>query len=298
MKLTDVTSLGRPIDPSYRTNRAIAILTVVVVAVSASVQLLSGEGWLASIIWSLGAGFSVFFAWALARELDPDHDLSAFVAAVLMLVGLGVYGLPELLPLLWMLLALRMVNRVVGPPPTLLDSLGELGLGGWLTWRGQWVYGLMTALAFLLDGVLSAPLRHRHSNAIPSRGALAFAALSLIATAVILVVSPTGPSLERIGTPAIPAVAIASSLLFLVVILDSRDTRAVSDTTQQPLDPRRVQAGQALALATGLLLAWSKGTPGLAALLPLWGAMAGTGLYRIFVLLFQIRPADSARAGE
>ena len=290
MKLTDVTSLGRPIDPSYRTNRAIAILTVVVVAVSTSVQLLTGEGWLESIAWGLSAGFSVFFAWALARELDPQHDLSAFVGSVLMLVGLGVYGPPELLPLLWMLLTLRIVNRVVGPPATLLDSLGELGLGGWLTWPGQWVYGLITTVAFLLDGVLSAPLRRQ----------LVFAALSLISTAAILVVSATGPSPAHPSMPALPAIAvvIASSLLFLVVILDSRHTRAVCDTTQQPLDPRRVQAGQALALATGLLLAWSKGTAGLVALLPLWGAMAGTGLYRIFVLLFQVRPADSAGTGE
>jgi hypothetical protein len=307
MKLTDVTSLGRTIDPSYGTNRAIAILSIAVVAISASVQLLAGEGWLKSITWGLGAGFSVFLAWALARELDPEHDLSAFVAAVLMLVGLGVYGLPELLPMLWMLLTLRIVNRVVGPPATLLDSLGELGLGAWLTWPGQWVYGLITTLAFLLDGVLSAPLRHRHSNATPSRGALAFAAFSLISTVVIVVVSATGngwrvlaPSPARTSVSALPAigVVILSSVLFLIVILNSRHTRAVSDTTQQPLDPRRVQAGQALALATGLLLTWSKGTTGLVALLPLWSAMAGTGLYRISVLLFKIRPTDSARTGE
>jgi hypothetical protein len=270
---------------------------MVVIAVSTSVQLLAGEGWLESIAWGLGAGFSVFFAWALARELDPQYDLSAFIAAVLMLVGLAVYGLPQLLPLLWMLLTLRIVNRVVGRPATLLDSLGELGLGAWLAWSGQWVYGLITTLAFLLDGVLSAPLRRQ----------LVFAALSLIATTAILFVSATGSgryvpasSPARTSMPALPTVAvvIASSLLFVIVILDSRHTQAVSDTTQQPLDPRRVQAGQALALATGLLLAWSIGATGLVALLPLWVAMAGTGLYRILVLLFQIRPADSARTGE
>jgi hypothetical protein len=156
---------------------------------------------------------------------------------------------------------------------------------------------LITTLAFLLDGVLSAPLRRQ----------LVFAALSLIATTAILFVSATGSgryvpasSPARTSMPALPTVAvvIASSLLFVIVILDSRHTQAVSDTTQQPLDPRRVQAGQALALATGLLLAWSIGATGLVALLPLWVAMAGTGLYRILVLLFQIRPADSARTGE
>jgi hypothetical protein len=290
MKLSDVTSLGRtPLDPSYSTNWAIALLTAVVAIVSTIVQLLTSMGLLESILWGVGAGLSVFLAWALARELDPEHDLSAFVAVALMLAGLWIYGLPELLPLLWMLVTLRLVNRVVGPPAKISDSLLELGLGGWLAWQGQWIFGLITGLAFLLDGLLPVPLRRQ----------LAFAALALIVTAVAILAggTPTRSTIPALSLPSMAAVAL-TSLLFLVVILDSRHVQAVTDTTQHPLMPIRVQAGQVLALMTGILAAWWQGTRGVAPFLPLWAGMAGTGLYRIFLLLLQVRPTDAAIKGK
>ena len=290
MKLDDLTSLGRiPFDPGYLTNWAIALLTVGVTAVSSVVQLLTGQGWFPSLLWGVSAGLSVFLAWALARELDPDHDLSAFVAVALMLGGLFVFGLPELLPALWMIVTLRLVNRVVGPPAKISDSLLELGLGGWLAWQGQWAFGLITGLAFLLVGLLPAPLRHQ----------LAFAALVLILTAVGVLAggTPAGGDVSALSLP-MTATMVLTSLLFLVVILDSRHAQAVTDTRQEPLVPIRVQAGQLLALLTGILAAWWQRTGGVILLLPLWAGMAGTGLYRILVLLLQVRPTDAAFKGK
>jgi hypothetical protein len=80
MKLTDITVLGRtPIDPSCPTNRAIAVLTTVVAIAGAILRLLKGTTPLESVLWGIEAGLAVFLTWALGRELDPDHDLSAFV---------------------------------------------------------------------------------------------------------------------------------------------------------------------------------------------------------------------------
>jgi hypothetical protein len=270
MKFRDVTALGRPIDPAYPTNLAIAGLSAVVVVVATLVRLVGGATFLEGAVWGIGAGLAVFLTWALARELDPDHDLSAFAGVGLMGVGLFFVDLPSLLVLFWLLLALRMVNRSVGLPARPLDSLAVLGLGGWLTWQGYWMAGLMTAIVFLLDGVLSRPLRYH----------LGMAGLAMLVTFVLAVFHGNLAMESGLATPMVVMVVVALGL-FLYVIATSRSVEAVGDATGEPLDARRVQATQGIALLTGLLLAWWDGTSGVVAVLPLWAAGVGIALYRL-----------------
>ncbi|MGD2206818.1 MAG: hypothetical protein PVH17_08570, partial [Anaerolineae bacterium] len=203
MKFSDITALGRPIDPNYPTNRAIAALTLVVMIGGAAYRLFAGAALFDSMLWGVGAGLAVFLAWALARELDPDHALSAFVAAGLMLIGLFFLEPPNLLMLFWLLLVLRIVNRTTGLPARPLDSLAVLGLGGWLTLQGgNWIAGLATAAAFMLDGWLPSMLgRHR-----------LFAVLALVVTVTLAVfhgniIQEQGPSM-----PIVLAVVVMAGL--------------------------------------------------------------------------------------
>jgi hypothetical protein len=194
MKLSDFTSLGRiPIDPRYPTNLAIGALSLVVTIAGTLWRLLSGLALLESALWGIGAGLVVFLTWALGREIDPDHDLSAFVGAGLVLIALLFLDIPALLVVLWLLTVLRIVNRTVGLPAKPLDSLAVFGLGAWLTWQGYWMAGLITAAAFLLDGLLSPPLRYH----------LFASGLTLVIT-VILSVFQGGMAME--GGPTLPVV--------------------------------------------------------------------------------------------
>jgi hypothetical protein len=86
--------------------------------------------------------------------------------------------------------------------------------------------------------------------------------------------------------PTMPVVvaSVAMAGLFLLVIATSREIQAVGDTTGKPLNPRRVQAAQVLALLTALLFAWWAGESGVVALLPLWAATLGVSLYRLAIL--------------
>jgi hypothetical protein len=271
MKLTDITALGRtPIDPSYPTTLAIAALALVVAIAGAIWQLVSGAALLESVLWGIGAGFLPFLTWALGRELDPDHDLSAFVGTGLVLVAFLLPDTPSLLMILWLLVVLRTVNRSVGLPAKPLDSLGGLGLGAWLTWQGYWIAGLMTAVAFLLDGLLTPPLRHH----------LFMSGLAFVTTVALSIfhgdmVMETGPT-----TPVVISSVVVAGL-FLVVIATTRELEAEGDATGKPLNLRRVQAAQVLALLSALLFAWWDGTSGVMTVLPLWAAMIGVGLYRL-----------------
>ena len=271
MKLSDFTSLGRiPIDPRYPTNLAIAALALAVTIAGTLWRLLSGLALLDSALWGIGAGLVVFLTWALGREIDPDHDLSAFVGAGLVPIALLLVDTPSLLTMLWLLLVLRIVNRTVGLPAKPLDSLAVLGLGAWLTWQGIWIAGLITAVAFLLDGLLSPPLRIH-----------LFASGLALASTVILSIFQGNMAMESGPTVPIVISSVVMTSLFLVVIATTREPKAVGDATGEPLNPRRVQAAQILALLTALVFAWWAGASGMVALLPLWAAMLGVGLYSL-----------------
>ena len=274
MKLADLTALGRtPIDPSYPTNWAIATLALVVAIAGTIVRLLTGAALLESVLWGIGAGFVPFLTWALGRELDPDHDLSAFVGAGLVLITFLLPDMPSLVLILWLLLVLRIVNRTVGLPAKPWDSLGVLGLGAWLTWQGYWMIGLMTAVAFLLDGLLSPPLRHH----------LFVSGLSFVIT-VVLAIFHGEMAMESGPTMPVVISSVVMVGLFTIVIATTRKVEAVGDATGKVLNLRRVQAAQVLALLTGLLSAWWAGASGMMAMLPLWAAMAGVSLYRLVIL--------------
>ena len=270
MRLSDFSVLGRSLDARYPTNLAIGALSLVVGVAGAAANLLSGGALRQGVLWGIGAGFSVFLTWALARELDPAHDLSAFAGAGLAIAALLVFDLPALMPIFWLLVVLRVVNRTVGPPARPVDTLAVLGLGGWLTWQGHWIAGLVTTLAFLLDGLLTNPLRyHLLLSGLAFAGTVA---LSVFRGDIAMESGPTMPVIFS---------SVVAAGLFLVVVGTSREVHAVGDATREPLDARRVQAAQLLALLTALLYAWWDGSAGVEALWPLWAAMVGVALYRL-----------------
>jgi hypothetical protein len=274
MKMSDITATGRSIDPTYPSNLAIVLLSMVLTVAGTVWRWVSGGALLEGASWGIGAGIAIFLTWALSRELDPDHGLSAFVAVGLALIALVVFGTPSLLVFVWLLLTLRIVNRSTGLPARPLDTLAVFGLGAWLTWQGDWIVGLMTAVAFLLDGLLTPPLRTH-----------LFVSGLAFASTLVLSIFHGDISMDGGGTLPVAIASLVVAGLFLIVIATSRQMRSVGDVTGEPLVPRRVQAAQAFALVTALLFAGWDGASGLEALFPLWAAMVGVGLYRLAVLL-------------
>ena len=270
--LNSISSISRPLDPRYRTNLAIMVLGLVVTITSGLFQISIGSGYLPGIVWGVSAGISCFLGWATAREIDPDYPYSAFVGAGLVVVGLYVFGLPALLFGFWVLVSLRLVNRTCGPPATWLDSLGGLGLTLILVFRDFWLVGLAMTVIFLVDALLAPGNRKQ----------FIFAAISLLGTLFLTVLPSVSPE-AALGTATWIVLGVGILLMFLV-IGTSREVETVCDYTQDPLESRRVQAAQVLALLVGILMIVVDGGPGLAASLPLWAAILGVGLFRVFAL--------------
>ena len=272
MKLKQITGLARLLDPRFPTNLAILAMTAAVGASGFIEQLISGSSFLEAVGWGLTLGFLTITTWAIGRELDPDNELSAFVGVPLFLMSLLFYDFYVIWPTLLVIVALRIVNRSNGLTATWLDSTALTIFAGWLVGStGHWEYGAAAALAFLLDAFLP----------VPSRRQFLFAVVMVL---IILFWQLTTVVDRAVGLPFPMAewiVAGVTAVLFTtLIVLRSNQIRSLGDATRLPLIPQRVQAGQLLALVTGLLLLWQ----GADRLVALWSAMLGTSLYRIYII--------------
>lgn len=273
MKLKQITGLVRLLDPRYATNLAILVVATAVGVIGFIAQLVIGSGFWLAFGWSFVAGFLTIMSWAIGRELDPDHDLSAFVGVAIFLLSLVLYESSTFVwPTLLVIMALRIVNRSNGLRATWLDSVLFTVLAGWLVGStGHWEYGIVAVVALLLDAFLP----------VSSRRQLLFAA---IVGLIILFYQWTMIVDRAAGFPfswtELGAAGVVVVLFISLIIFRSNQIRSVGDATKEPLVLLRVQAAQMLAVATGLLFLWQ----GADKLMALWSAMLGVSLYRIYAI--------------
>lgn len=270
-QLNSVTSLGRPIDPKYPTNLAILIATPVAALAGVAVSLAVGNGLGTALGDAFYAAFSVLMAWIIGREVDPEHDLSAFVGSAL--AFLAVIALPENPNLLAVFLLdplTRIVNRTVGPPATRLDLFIILGGSLLFVLFGRWQLGIVAVVALLMDAFLYP--RHP-SSAVFAAGVMGGWVIYVVAIGI-----------DPFGDLTLPyiVVALAIAVFFIGTILSVRVDKVRSDVTNQPLQKNRVRGAMILVLLTGLLL-FAHGDKGIQAVSPLWATMLGVSLYYVFL---------------
>jgi hypothetical protein len=267
MDTKKISSLSRPLDMNYPDNRLIVLLCTMIFIASVLFRMLSGDNLLPGIIWSIRAALSVFFAWALTKEIDPDHPESAIIAAGIGISGLFLFSYPGLLIALLLVFLFRMVNRTVGVSLTFYDSVLIVIIGIYLVYTGKWIYGIVMSIAFFMDAALSKPVK-RH---------FLFAFISLIASLL-------GFYRNSIGIGYLSGyyiVALVILVLFFIfrIVLAGR-IGSVSDVSGQQLSDQRVIATCIVALIAGLL-AVSEGQTDILAAFPLWAAISGGTIFEI-----------------
>ncbi|PRQ01096.1 hypothetical protein ENSA5_27780 [Enhygromyxa salina] len=244
-----LSGLARPVDPTYSTNMAMAVLAVVGIVVAAIYAFVGGANPGAALLTGLNVGLIVFFSWALTRELSPDDNPAAFVAVALALAVWPRVGAQSILLLAAALLAARLVNRSTGKAAELGDTaLATVGFAA-LAWWVSWTVGVVGAVALSLDAVLARPgdqpARRRH---------LGCAVGLALVTAARVIVGVEAPKL-----PAhLPVFASIAGLCALAVLLYPRPS-SVGDVDRRPLSRARVRGGLAMGLLAAALVSLDGG---------------------------------------
>lgn len=269
-----LTSIGRPLDPAWPTNRAVMILVPLAGLAFATWQWLGGTPPRPALLAGLYALGTAFLAWALARELAPDDQPAAFIAMALALSTLINIPDPGLFLLVVALVLSRVVNRSTGLAPTLVDSvLVTFAVLGMVYTRQAPLVGLIGAFAFALDAAL--PGGHKRQ--------WAFAGACMLGGIAALVA--WGPGVGG-GAPLSTHGLLLPGLfglLFLGALLATRKLDSVADVGGAPLFVRRVRGAMWIAL---LLAAYNlaEGLPAARDGVALWAVLGGVGIGRLWTL--------------
>jgi hypothetical protein len=250
VKPEQLSSLSRVVDPHYASNR-------LAIAGAASAALIVGVAGLAGIDLGSGpftAAVGVFLAWAIARELDPDHPASAAIAIPLSFVLTLALGPASLLVSTGVLLGTRMAAGTVGAALRPLDIGGIMVVSALL---GTNLIGA-TGVAAIVVGVLVGEQRR-------ARG-IGIAIAAVTAFTVVGVVSDVQRTWDAPGTTA--WIVLAATVISVLVVIPAPSPTSSTDRQtgvllRWQLTVARAVAG--LAVVAGFVLVGETGIAALAA---------------------------------
>lgn len=242
-RIYQYTSIGRPLDPAYPSNKAVLVLMPLAAVMGAMHAWLDG-GSLADVLAEAFEFLLILFgSWALARELDPDDNPAAFVSAALAMLAAFLVDEPGVLIVFSALLLVRTVNRSTGLESRLADSLIVTALAIWTMYATAIpFYGAVAGLAFILDGSLREPLRRQWI----------FGLICLAGSVVYMV--DHDYSLAQLSAPAtlFEWLSLVFLLMFALDALLLKKVHAHGDTDHRRLDVNRVRGGMGVGILAAL----------------------------------------------
>jgi hypothetical protein len=263
-----VTSIGRPLDPAYPSNRAVLLLMPLAAIIAAAVAGLRGAG-LADVAIAGLVGIAVAFgSWALARELAPDDEPAAFLSMAFAFATFLAVGSPSLLLLFTCLFLVRVVNRTSGLAARISDSIIVAALTLWTMHATHSpLLGALGALAFVFDATLRDPLRRQWI----------FAGLCL--TGAGLWVARFGTGLDDPTAPAGTELSLVGivTIVYVASRMRTRTVESRGDVTGVTLSLARVRAGMLIGLLVAVQ-ALAIGSAGLGVASAVWATLAGAGI--------------------
>lgn len=235
------TSIARPVDPAFPTNRALLFLLPIIAVVNAGLAGFYDIG-ASPLAAALAGALTGFAGWALTRELAPDDNAAAFLALALAWAMQVFAGANGVLLLFVALFVVRIVNRSTGLSARWFDTLSVLGLSTFAAYSLQQpLLLLVAAIAFLLDVFLKDG-RREHIVAA------AVCAIGFIGLLVSQDISFRFGELGRNDWLAIILLYFANRAL----TFQPATRVSVCDVYGEPLDKARVNAGLVVGLAVAI----------------------------------------------
>lgn len=242
-RIYQYTSIGRPLDPAWPTNKAVLVLLPVAAVLGAGLAWAQGEGLPELLLRALNCVLVLFVAWALARELNPDDQSVAFISLTAGVLVAVTIDSPGVLAAFATLGLIRIVNRSTGLAARKSDSALLLLLSIAVIYRNDSpLFGGVAALAFVLDGSLKDPLRHQW----------AFALVCLGGMVVYMVDHDIGLGQVSVPGSLFEWLAVLFLLVFALDTILTRTVRARGDVNNRPLDLNRVRGGMVVGLLAAL----------------------------------------------
>ncbi len=271
-EIKSIITLGRPMDLSYPTNRLIVFVSVTLFALYFAYLLLTAVPAAEALSIAFSAGIALFLCWAIGREVDPAYEWSAFFALPLVLAAAFYYVSPDLLSLLFILLAMRFLNRSTGLRATVFDALMLISLGIALFSNGVYTGLPLLLVVFTVDFILEPVARKLLIFILPAFAALVFS-FYLFNTYMDYSIN--------ISVTAALLVFLLVIFIIYVIIATGKDIEPGDSKEIQP-DIRRINLARLCLVIFIIINVLQKGESAFVMFYPAAFAIAGAGLYHIF----------------
>ena len=271
-----LSSIARPLDTNYRSNVAVLIIMPCVAMLIGGLEIgLREASFSASINSAFTAAIVTFLTWALGRELDPDHNETAFIAMALSVVAMALGWMPAVWTLALALMANRLISRTVGLPARITDMALVIGLAAMSVFKdGYWAMGAVAGLAMAYDLYFDRKRTLNFVFATLATGLSAFAVVQNEGDWSELIIQPLA-SLDPLWGIAVALTGLISVAMALTMPLVTSN----GDATEKPLSTKRVRGGILITLLLGFSSLLS-GQEGFMASLPVWAGFIGLIIVR------------------
>jgi hypothetical protein len=237
------TSIGRPLEPGFTSNKAVLILMPFGMALGAVTAWMDGQAGMQLLQQALMFLLIVFGSWALARELDPDDHVAAFISMAAAIFAALLVDAPGILIVFTTLGLIRVVNRSTGLAARKADSILVMVLALLVIYATESpFFGVVAALAFILDGSLKEPLRHQWI----------FGLVCLGGTVVYMVDHDIGMGQLSPPNTLFEWLTLLFLLIFALNTLLLKKVYSKGDMNGKTLDLGRVRGGMAVGLFAAL----------------------------------------------
>jgi len=256
--------LARAVDFAHLSNVLVVVVSSLVAVAFGIYNLFDGEP-LPTPWWAAGGG--VFVAWAIAREIDPDHNMAAAVAMVPVVV-FSALARPSLLAGAGLLLAVRLSSGTVGLPRRAIDTTLLVALGVMLGFSG----GAIVVVPALIVAVAIHDSTSR-SSVVVGAAIGGVALISYLAGGTRLDFGPPGPA-------ALASVLLIGAALAVTLPVDRVSSR--TDSGDIRLVGWRVGVSRTIAGTTAMFAVVAGGqVDGLATAATIVSSMMGVAVVRI-----------------
>jgi len=278
MDITDYFSIGRPLDFSYKTNKAIAGIILLALLIGIIVGMINNSNITEILFKAFLFSLSVFFTWAFARELDPDNDYSAFLGVILVFSMLYIWQDVNYIMVFWFLIGVRTINRTTGLPVRIVDVSIFLIFSLILGYYVGPEFGLLCSSFLFVDLMFDRNQKFE----------IVFILISLISFVIFFLINGFSWFSNPITIENLWILVVFTSI-FLIVIVTTKKIQSKCDITKVPLTTNRVKAAQFIVLLALLVIVLLYGNNGFSDTFILWCAVGGVGIYRIGKIITNIR---------
>ena len=273
MENDKISSIGRPLDFNYKTNKAIVIITTITIIFGFVLSILKEFTIPNVILTGVSFGITFFVSWAISREIDPDNSISAFIGLIPLYIILFFWTETNIIILFWLLISLRIIKRTTGLPARIFDSGMLFVISVLLSYFYSPIFGLLSAIVFLFDAKLIDGQKFQ----------VIFASLSLFVSIIFFTINNKVFVLPNFSMLQLLSILIIA-IVFVFISYFTKDVKSKGDRNNEPLSLSRVRAAQIFVLFSVLLMSFVE--IGLTAMIPVWCVLSGVIIHR-FSLCFK-----------